>query len=214
MSRLAAFALVAATGLALPAAATIMVPLSLAELTQDSSLIVRGRVRDRSAAWDDQHQKIYTTAVIDILDTVWSKRSVGLQIKVRTLGGEVGDLGMKVAGTPDLKVGEEVLLFLREDSKVPAEFAVIGMNQGRFTVFQDSTGRVMAKPTWDGIAFAKPGEDGVLRVGGEHELPVEQTYVDLRKNILELKARPAPTRPSITPPSVPSAPAAPKSTTK
>lgn len=196
-----------ALGLAAPASATIMVPLSLEDLTGDAAAIVRARVVESSAAWDEGRQKIWTTTVLDVSETVWSAAPVGRQVRVRTLGGEVGDMGMKVAGTPVLKLGEEVLLFLRADSKVAGAFAVIGMNQGRFSMRTDTAGRLIATPTWEGIAFAKPGQDGVLRVGDRHETPREQPYLDLRAKILALKARPATTPAVPAPPAAPRAPA-------
>ena len=49
-----------ALGIAGPASATIMVPLSLEELATESTAIVRARVLDRSAAWDDERKRIYT----------------------------------------------------------------------------------------------------------------------------------------------------------
>lgn len=205
LSALTALALGLVAG---PASATIMVPLSLEDLTGDASAIVRARVVDRSAAWDDQRQRIYTTTVLDVTETVWSAAPLGRQVRVRTLGGEVGEVGMKVAGTPDLKLGEEVLLFLRDDARAAGAFAVIGMNQGRFSMRTDSAGRLIATPTWEGIAFAKPGKDGVLRVGAEHEKPTEQPYLELRAKILAIKARPAaPAAPAV--PAAPASPAAP-----
>lgn len=184
-----------------------MVPLSLEELATESTAIVRARVLDRSAAWDDERKRIYTTTVLEVVESVYSAAPLGREIRVRTLGGEVGEVGMKVAGTPELKLGEEVLLFLRPDGKVPTSFAVIGMNQGRFSMRTDSAGRLIASPTWDGIAFARPGSDGVLRVAG-HETPTEKPYLELRSQILALRAKAAaPTAPAA--PQAPAAPAAP-----
>lgn len=187
-----------------------MVPLSLEELATESTAIVRARVLDRSAAWDDERKRIYTTTVLEVVESVYSATPLGREVRVRTLGGEVGEVGMKVAGTPDLKLGEEVLLFLRPDAKVPTSFAVIGMNQGRFSMRTDSAGRLIATPTWDGIAFARPGNDGVLRVGG-HETPTEKPYLELRTQILAMRAKAAAPAAPVAPavPSAPQAPAAP-----
>jgi hypothetical protein len=72
-----------------------MVPMTLDELTADAVLVVRGRVVGRDAAWDRAHERIYTTARLVVTETVLDRRQADdREILVRSLGGEVGEVGM------------------------------------------------------------------------------------------------------------------------
>src|SRR5438105_2388677 len=108
---LAAGVLVAAAPLV--ASATVIVPRTIEEMAQDSAYVVRGRVLSTSAAWDEKHERIFTNTEIEVLDQIHGASDSPRRITVRTLGGEVGKIGMKVAGTERFTVNEEVVVFLR-----------------------------------------------------------------------------------------------------
>lgn len=186
--------------------ATIMLPLTVEEMAQEASAVVRARVVDRSAEWDRERKRIYTTTTLEISDAI--KGDVSRRIQVRTLGGEADGVGMKVAGTPQFAMGEEVLVFLRPDPGAPAVHQVIGMAQGKYQLRQDEHGRVVAAPSLDGIAFATPGVDGVLRAGGHAPAVPEQSYVELRQRIVAAAAASAPAQ-SLPPAQAPAVPKAP-----
>ena len=94
---------------------------------------------------------------IQILERLHSTGDVANNVVVRTLGGEVGNIGMKVSGTPQFTLGEEVIVFLRNDPVDPTQFQVIGMSQGKFHVERPEKGGAVAIPSLEGLAFAKPG---------------------------------------------------------
>jgi hypothetical protein len=189
---LAAAALAAALVVgAAPAHATVMVPMTLDELTADAVLVVRGRVVGRDAAWDRAHERIYTTARLVVTETVLDRRQADdREILVRSLGGEVGEVGMKVAGSPQLGIGEDVLLFLRVDPAEPSTFAVVGMNQGRFDVRAGADGQLVARATLEGIALAQRGGDGVLRVAGRDADPRAWPYAELKARVRAASSAP------------------------
>lgn len=116
-----------------PAAATEIVPLSIAELGQRSAQVVRGRVADVQSRWNASHTKILTEVRLDVTERF--KGSGGDVVRVVELGGTVGNVHMNVAGTVQWKQGEDVLLFL--EPSIGPTFHVSGFQQGRFRIDSD-----------------------------------------------------------------------------
>lgn len=187
------------------ALATIILPQTIEEMARESVAVLRGRVVDKTAAWDAEHRRIYTTTTLEVRDSIHATRALPRQLKVRTLGGEVGETGMKVAGTPQFLIGEDVLVFLRPDPIVADAFQVIGMAQGKFQIREEAKGQVVAVPSLEGLAFARPGDDGVLRVDGDAAAGKALPYLDLRARILTALQTPAPVQSTM--PAAPRAPA-------
>ncbi len=167
MSLLRAPSLAVAAFVALAAAdahATIVVPMTIEQMAAEATCVARGRVVNSQAAWDDTHRRIYTYTEIQILERVRTKGSIPDSVVVRTLGGEVGTIGMKVSGTPQFTLAEEVVVFLRPDPVDATEFQVIGMSQGKFHVERAEKGAAFAVPSVEGLAFAKPGDGGGMKI--------------------------------------------------
>ncbi len=188
------------------AEATVMVPLSVEDLTARSAIVVRGKVLAQQAAWDDGQRKIYTFTEVEVGSTVFAEGAVPERVVVRSMGGEVGDVGMKVAGTPKFSVGEDVFLFLRVDPKNADQFQVVGMSQGKFRV-ADEGGVIVAIPSAEGIAFVRPNAQGVLQVDENHG-PVTK-----RMPIADLEARVRRAADAKAAPEAPKAPTAPTAPT-
>ncbi len=119
-------------------------PQTLETLSTKAARVVLARVSNQYAGWDEAHRRIYTWTELEVLET-W-KGPDQSSVLVKSLGGQVGDVGMRVSGTPEFVPGERVVVFLRE---VGAEFAVVGMSQGKFRVVDDvaiSDARGLAYP--------------------------------------------------------------------
>lgn len=120
---------------AAPAAmASLMRAMELSELTVDADQIVVGDVVSTESAWDSGHRNIYSTIEISVLES-WKGVVPGNgSIRIRQLGGTVGDIEMSVHGMARFAPGERTLLFLRQAR-------VVGMGQGKRAVRWDAAGK-------------------------------------------------------------------------
>lgn len=95
----------------LPVSAATFQPISDAELKASADTIVVGTCIARESRWHDR--RIITENRIRI-ESVWKGKVSTSEIILITLGGNVGDIGQHVAGTPQLAVGQQALMFLKK----------------------------------------------------------------------------------------------------
>ena len=116
------------------AQASIARAMDLAELTAGADQIVVAEVVATECDWDKDHRNIYSTIEISVRES-WKGTIPGDgRIKIRQLGGTVGDIEMTVYGMPSFEPGERALIFLRHAG-------VVGMGQGKRRVHWDSHGK-------------------------------------------------------------------------
>ena len=114
------------------AKASIVRVMDLAELTAEADRIVVADVVSTQSAWDSRHRNIHTTIEISVQES-WKGAVPGDgRIKIRQLGGTVGEIEMAVYGMARFEPGERALLFLRHSG-------VVGMSQGKWPVRWEST---------------------------------------------------------------------------
>ena len=124
-----ASALLLAVLLAAPASATTVRGFTLAGLVRESAVVVRGVVEGSQSFWNSDHTRIYTDTAVRVTDVLAGRAPV--RIRVRQLGGRVGQVTARVVGTAPLRPGDDVVLFLRAQ---PGFYTLVGMAQGRFRV--------------------------------------------------------------------------------
>src|SRR5438552_17863553 len=125
--RLASFLLVAA----LPARATMMVPLDLQGLVDRAERIVHARVETQVARWTASHDAIYTEVTLRVLQPVKGAMRAGDVVTLRREGGVVDGIGMRVQGAAVFEAGEEVVVFLERRG---AALWTVAMAQGKMRV--------------------------------------------------------------------------------
>lgn len=101
----------------------------LNKLISDSKVIVVGSVKNIQCKWDKEKKNIWTFVTIDTEQFIKGKKEGG-ELTIRIPGGVVGDIGERVSGTPEYKVGEYVLSFLAED--IDDFFYVNGWQEGKY----------------------------------------------------------------------------------
>src|SRR5438128_6869580 len=118
--------LMAALLLTFPALATTVIALDVPQMSRFADAIVQGKVQKVEAKMSKDGARISTHVYIDVSESL---KGQGAQtVEVVQPGGEVGDVGQKVAGTAHLSTGDEVVLFL--EKRGGQSFMPVGMAQG------------------------------------------------------------------------------------
>lgn len=120
----------------------LMVGLSTEKLTRDAELVVTGYVEDIVSQWTPDKKSITTTAVIRVQEVI-KGMPVRKKIQVIYLGGQVGDIVMRVSDEAPLHKGERVLLFLSTEKQLSGGAAcrIEGRAQGKYTIGEDLIAR-------------------------------------------------------------------------
>lgn len=126
--RLLPAALLAALLVASPADASIVQGLELPELVRHADRIVLGRVLF-SESFQRPDGQLGTWHRIGVEREIRGRAPDEREVIVETLGGQIGDVGMRVEGEPSFTVGERVLVFIRDGGPYTA-FRPVGMGQG------------------------------------------------------------------------------------
>ena len=152
---LASFALVVCT--AASARATTYTPVTFDELVTRAEVIFIGEVVDvRPFALETRDGTVIKTRVVfRVQDPVVGTTSA-LEV-FEFLGGELGDVGMAVAGMPRFAVGDRRVVFARRERSINP---IVGFTQGLLQVRRDSSGvdRVM---TLNGMPVAGAESFGI-----------------------------------------------------
>ena len=155
------------TALPMTAMATIVVPMSVETMAKKSVLVVRATVLDANCEWDRSNKHIFTYTRLKAVEALRGQLSPGKLFRIRTLGGEIGEIGMAVAGTAKFKPGEEVVVFVRVDPYDAADYQVVGMSQGKFVVQKDEKGEDLVVPNVNGLEFARRDIRGAMQITGQ-----------------------------------------------
>ncbi len=140
-----AIALVCAT-----AHATVVVPLTRADMAHRADLIVRATVLGHTSRWNEDGSQIITLTELRV--TRWLKGNATSSVLVlRQFGGTVGDTRSHIAGDPRLEQGQDVVLFLRRGDGVVYLFA---MAQSAYHVVRSRGGALVVRRDLDGLTFA------------------------------------------------------------
>lgn len=173
----AVFGLLAA--LASPAHATISQALSLSELVRRADHVVLATCVDGRASRDGR-RRIVTDYDVRVEETMKGDTREGATLTMRTLGGVLGDLGMRIEGEPHLEVGRRYLLFLRTLSD-GRTLRPVGMSQGVMPV-EEEGGTLTVQPGGGGMALRERGAGGRL-VPAPPALLHPEPYVRVRERV-------------------------------
>jgi hypothetical protein len=117
--------------------ATTLVRLSLEQLSQASTAIIRGRVVSQESHWNDTHTQIVTLTSVRV-DRVL-KGQPASTVVIEQQGGAVGRIHVHVPGTARLLPQGDYLLFLEPAPTNPARHLLVGMLQGSYRIYRDSS---------------------------------------------------------------------------
>ena len=138
--------------------ASIVLALDLPRLVQEADHIAVVDVTSVHAAWDERHERIYSTIELNVVET-WKAAAAEAaspdHLTIIQAGGTVGDIRMTVMGLGTFVPGERSLVFLRG----PANHAqLVGMTQGKRSMRYESSSRhwLVAPPDLRQIKLVSP----------------------------------------------------------
>ena len=150
---------------ALVASATLMIPLSIPELTRQAEVVVAGTVVSKTCI-PGNAGRVVTEIELDVTE-VWKGSVSSSRIRIVQGGGTLGTRRTVASGEASYEVGEEVVAFLVRNDR--GEGVTLGLAQGKFAVEQETgTGEKLASnvfhgrknaPEGSGIARADSGRD-------------------------------------------------------
>jgi hypothetical protein len=127
--------------------ATTLEQLTLDDMAQQSTAIVRARViGSHAGSHAGTHgTNIYTYFELQVIETWKSSGQINAQktTEVAVPGGAFDGIRQSVNGAPELKPGQEYVLFLWTSRSGLTQ--VIGLSQGLFQVSEESSGKAVAR---------------------------------------------------------------------
>jgi hypothetical protein len=142
-----------------PSGATTMVQLSLDQLVQASSDVVRGRAIAQLSAWNPQRTEIVTLTTIAVEQAV--KGDATGTMVVEQPGGQVGSYRVAVPGTVHFQLNASYVLFLEPAPPGPQQsvprYLVVGLLQGAYRIYTDPvTGEERVIRPLGGVVYSNP----------------------------------------------------------
>ncbi len=113
--------------------------LPLEQLTKESSLVVRGRVKKITSTLEED-KNIYSVVELSTEESL--KQPSDKNISLRVVGGTVGDKTEIFGCDAQFREGEEVLLFLEKHPKKPSVYRAEGGFQGKYRI---TTGNIASR---------------------------------------------------------------------
>lgn len=170
-----------------PAHGSIVQGLDLEELVSNADRIVLGRVV-LSESFPRPNGQIATWHRIEVKRELRGHAPDETEVIVETLGGQLGDLGMRVEGEPSFEVGERVIVFIRDGGPYTA-FRPVGMGQGVMRVRKEQ-GVDTVTQNRDGLLLMRRGSKGALE-RSPGALPHKERLDTLLLKLQDLVARSA-----------------------
>lgn len=163
------------------AGASLVAALDMETLVQRADRIGVVRVVGQASRYDDR-QRIVTDVMLETEEGV-AGLEAGQRFELVVIGGDIGDLGMRIAGEPSFRTGERALVFVR---RWGARWRPVGMSQGAMPISRIA-GHDLVSPGGAGLALVRRERDGRLsHASGALERPTALPAVlDRVRSLLE-----------------------------
>jgi hypothetical protein len=178
-----------ASPLASPAHASLIVALDTPAMVDRADTIAVVDVLSTNAAWDEKHERIYTTVELNVVEVWKGPMTPATRVKVVQPGGTVGDIQMTVFGMSRFSPGERAVVFLRGGVD---DAIVVGMSQGKRPLTRETaTGRWMVHaPEQAGASFIRPNlQAGKPAVFETRLRPLDEVRTEIRGLVLKARAK-------------------------
>lgn len=154
--------------------AAVALKLDLDQLTDNSVLVVRGKLESKDSRWDAGRAGIWTHHTVKVAETMKGTQADSREFVTR--GGVVGEVGQHVAGAGTFTVGAEYVFFLWQDDS--DRYQLVGMVQGAFAVTEEN-GESRVSNNFSGLTLVK---DANL-APQQDRTPLNLTLADLKTKV-------------------------------
>jgi hypothetical protein len=145
---------------ATPADGSVVQGLELEELAAEADRIVLGRVLF-SESFLRRDGQIWTWHRIEVEREIRGNAPDEDEVIVETMGGQIGEIGMRVEGEASFQVGERVLVFAHGGGPHTA-FRTVGMGQGVMRVRREK-GVDTVRQSREGLLLVRRDAEGRLK---------------------------------------------------
>jgi len=121
---------------AAPLSATTLVRMSLDQIAEASTEIIRGHVVSQRTLWNPQHTRIYTYTTF-ALDQTYKGNPPSSPV-IQQPGGTIGKVRTFVAGSVQFHAQAGYMLFLERSPADSSKFLLVGMMQGAYRIYRDA----------------------------------------------------------------------------
>jgi hypothetical protein len=167
----------------LPLPGATLERLSLGDMIAKSTVIVRAKVTDSSAAYSITSPVIYTHYTVQVSE--WLKGLGAKSIDVVVPGGTVGNSRQSFSGAPAFSSGDEYVFFLWTSKAGLTQ--VIGLTQGLFSVAQDGSKDPMTTRSASHELMLDPGTAQPVK-----DQPLVMHLSELKSRIVTTLSAPGP----------------------
>jgi len=143
-----------------PAEGSVVEGLELKELVAEADRIVLGRVL-LSESFLRSNGQIWTWHRIEVQRAIRGTAPTEDEVIVETMGGQIGEIGMRVEGEASFAVGERVLVFVHGGGPYRA-FRTVGMGQGVMRIRREH-GVETVRQSREGLMLVRRDADGRLK---------------------------------------------------
>lgn len=161
--------------LAVVANSTTLARMRFEELARQATAIARVRCLGARTFWENG--EIWTDTSFEVLEQ--AKGSLPNVVKVRTLGGTLGNLHSRVEEVPSFRAGEEAYLFVWGREGEPLR--VLGWSQGTFRIARDTRTGVETVTQDSAVSPVFDQQTRRFVHSGIRNLPVAVFQLKLRK---------------------------------
>lgn len=130
-----------------PAEASSFREVSLGELVETSHAVIQVKVLGTESAWTTtEYSYIATTAHLKVVRSLRGSFERGEELMVREAGGQVGNDVVQAIGFPQLREGQELVIFLTRWEDETGDWRINGYGQGILEVDRSIDGKARLVP--------------------------------------------------------------------
>ena len=104
-------------------------------LSKGADVILTGKVTKQNSSWNKDKSRIYTDVTLEVEEYLKGNNR-NKTLVITTPGGEVGEVGELYTHMPRFSKDEEVLLFVKKDTK-DMSYKVVNGEEGKIALYTD-----------------------------------------------------------------------------